>query len=55
MNERDGHEMLVARAKALKEIALECFLELCAPLDRSVCEKRLEQAVEERAPGCGHN
>lgn len=54
MTEADGHEMLVARCKALKQIALECFLELCSPLDEKACERRLEEAINNYAPGCGH-
>jgi hypothetical protein len=55
MNENDGHEMLVARMKALEAIALECFFELCAPFEEEKEYKRkLEAAIEERAPGCGH-
>lgn len=54
MNEQDGHEMLVARMKALEDIALGCFLELCAPLDEATCRQRLEAAIEVIAPGCGH-
>ena len=54
MNENDGHEMLVARCKALKQIALECFEELCSPLSTAVCEQRLEAAIERIAPGCSH-
>jgi hypothetical protein len=54
MTEQDGHEMLVARCKALEQIALECFEELCSPLSKEICEQRLERAIENIAPGCGH-
>lgn len=53
MNERDGHDMLVARCQALEKIALECFEEL-THVSTSVCKQRLERAIEELAPGCGH-
>lgn len=54
MNEQDGHDMLVARCRALEQIALECFEELCSPLSSEVCKQRLEAAIERLAPGCGH-
>lgn len=54
MTEQDGHEMLVARMKALEGIALSFFLELCAPLPEEVCKQRLEAAIEACAPGCGN-
>jgi hypothetical protein len=49
MNESDGDAMLTARMKALEEIALECFMELCSPLDELTCKQRLEKAIELRA------
>lgn len=49
MTEADGEAMMRARMKALEEIALECFLELCAPLSEEVCKQRLEAAIKERA------
>ena len=54
MTEQDGEMMNQARMKALEEIALECFMEFCAPLGEELCKRRLEQAIEARAPGCGH-
>lgn len=38
-------EQLIARCAALEKIALECFLELCAPLSEELCKRRLEQAI----------
>jgi hypothetical protein len=37
---------LMLRCKVLEDIALECFTELCAPLDSETCKKRLEAAIQ---------
>lgn len=42
-----------ARMKALEEIALEAYMELCAPLSEDIVKGRLEAAIERLAPGCG--
>lgn len=36
------------REKALYDIALECFEELCAPLPRNVAQSRLDHAITDR-------
>lgn len=59
MNEQDGHEMLVARAKALKTIAMK-YIELhnldtgTHELSPLRIEQILEKEVEKLEPGCGH-
>jgi hypothetical protein len=55
MDENDGYAMMLARMKALEQIALECFIELCSPLDEATCKRRLESTIDNIAPGCGHN
>ena len=59
MNENDGHEMLVARMKALEAIALDymtLYMYQTATHFDSEAEikARLEKCVEDRAPGCSH-
>ena len=59
MNEQDGHMMLVARCKALEDIALKYMgmyeLEVSTAFSTDQELKGyLEQEVEKRAPGCGH-
>lgn len=34
------------REKALYDIALKCFAELCQPLDEKIYKARLDQAIE---------
>ena len=46
MNERDGQETIALRLKAAEQIALEAFIELCAPLSETVCKARLEAAIQ---------
>jgi len=36
------------RLKALEEIALRCFQELCAPWDKETCKQQLEKEIQER-------
>lgn len=59
MNEIDCHNMLVARCKALEEIALDYVL--LHALDTGTgtpseadCKRWLEARVEKLAPGCSH-
>lgn len=58
MDERLGHEMLVARMTTLEELALDYLRGLCSR--NGVIETpeqlkaMLENAVEDRSPGCGH-
>lgn len=59
MNEQDGHEMLVARCKALEEIALY-YIMLHAIgtgthlLTEAAARSDMEKHVERLAPGCSH-
>lgn len=58
MNEQDGHEMLVARCKALEEITLEIMLTHASMFRRPIDPDKMKEIIEERvetiAPGCGH-
>lgn len=59
MNEHDGHEMLVARCKALEAIALK-YMELLNINTNTYIysseelKQNLEEEVEHLAPGCQH-
>jgi hypothetical protein len=59
MNEHDGHEMLVARCKALEKIASKLIGDASANtgylLTPEKIKKQLEVAVEHEAPGCSHS
>lgn len=60
MNENDGHEMLVARMKALEAIAIDYMTlymyESATHFDsEKEIKQRLEKMVETRAPGCSNH
>lgn len=58
MDEQDGHAMLVARCKALEEIAISLYKAMTGIIGHCANDKEahhfVEQNVESRAPGCGH-
>lgn len=59
MNERDGHEMLIARMKALKAVALRYAIlhyidTATSPFTDAEVERMVEAEVEKLAPGCSH-
>lgn len=59
MNEQDGYAMMLARCKALEEIALNYMtLHQLETGTHEVCpvehKRRLESQIEKLAPGCSH-
>lgn len=59
MNEQDGHAMLVARCKALEEIALSWRIKFAYETSTYFTTDEehklsLEWEIESLAPGCGH-